>query len=249
MTGNFQKIWNYLKEANSYWKNKTQPIKGKSVDDKLVSLQNYFKLDSEDQAALQEHQKEKNFIADKVDEINDYASHRAAFITNSVAQLLLVNLSSLSLLSIVPASWLKTLFISANIFFVLLAWWRLRAKKRKLIHGPSEEPEWSLWGIFRGNRRKHNKHIKEQAQPYKVRMRDERLFSIMYLVNAVALLLAGQFVLTDSLPSFLQFIVNIPLFILTIPLAIANGYWAFSANNEVVKAAVERGTKLDELKL
>lgn len=249
MTGNLQKIWDYLRQANSYWKDKTQPIKGKSVSEKIASLQTCFNLDDDDQTSLREHQEEKGFITRKVDAINDYASHRAAFITNAVAHLLLVNLSSLSLLSFVPVSWFKSLFIGANVFFVLLAWWRFRANKRKILHGPSEEPEWSFWGIFRGNRRKHNLHIKELAQPYKVRMRDERLFSIMYLINAVALLFAGQIFMTDILPSLLQFIVNIPLFILTIPLAIANGYWAFGANNQVVKAAVERGSKLDELKL
>ena len=132
---------------------------------------------------------------------------------------------------------------------VLIAWRRLGTKKKRMLEGPGDEPEWTFWGMFRGNRRKHNLHIKELAQPHKIRMRDERLFSIMYLVNAITLLFAGQFLFTDLLPSLLQFIINIPLFILVIPLAVANGYWAFTSNNEVVKAATERGSELDKLKI
>jgi len=252
MTGLFKTVWDYFKRANDFWKDKTQPIKGKSVTDKLNSFQQHFALDSKEQnrlVELQAHEDGDKFIERKVDEINDYASHRAAFCVNAAAQFLVVNLSSISLLSFVPSSWFKVPLILANLLFAALAWRRIRTKKNKLIHGPSDEPEWSFWGIFRGNRRKHNRHIKEQAQPYKIRMRDERLFSILYLVNAVTLLFAGQLVLTDALPSFIQFVVNIPLFVITIPLAIANGYWAFGANNQVVKAATERGSKLDKLKL
>jgi len=252
MTGILQKIWDYLKLANSIWKDKTHPVKGKSVDDKVNSLQNYFTLDSgekEKLTTLRNQDDGNNFIADKVNEINDYASHRAAFFVNAIAQFLFVNLSSLSLLSIVPASWFKALLIAGNLFMVLQAWWRFRAKKRTLLQGPSAEPEWSIWGVLRGNRRKHNRHIKEQAQPYKIRMRNERLFSIMYLINAVTILFAGQIIFTDQLPSLLGFVLNIPIFLMTIPLAIANGYWAFTSNNEVVKAATQRGSKLDKLKI
>jgi len=252
MTGALHKFWDYLKLANSFWKDKTQPVKGKSIDDKIIALQNHLKLDSDDQATLKTLRNEDNgseFITRKVDEINDYASHRAAFLANTLAQLLLVNLSAFSLLSLVPVSWFKSILIIANLIVAILAWWSLRSKKRRLLRGPTAEPEWSIWGIFRGNRRKHNRHIKDQAQPYKVRMRNERLFSIMYLINAVTILFAGQFIFTDQLPSLLTAILNIPLFILTIPLAVANGYWAFTANNEVVKAATERGSKLDKLKI
>ena len=80
-------------------------------------------------------------------------------------------------------------------------------------------------------------------------MSDERIFSILYTVNAVTLFFGSQLILSGYLPSVIQGIVNFPLFIITIPLAIANGYWAFKANNRVVKAATERGSTLDKLKL
>jgi len=252
MTGAVTKAWDYLKRANSFWKDKTQPIKGRSFNDKFESLQNHFSFDDKDKSKLndvREHDDGTEFIDVKIDEINDYASHRSAFIINALAHLLLVNLSSLPLIGFIPSLWFKILFIAVNLLMVLTALWRLRTKKGRLLIGPSEEPEWTFWGMFRGNRRKHNLHVKEKAQPYKVRMRDERLFSIIYLVNAVTLLFAGQFIFTDLLPSLLQFIVNIPLFILTIPLAIANGYWAFCANNDVVKAATRRGKVIDKLKI
>ena len=252
MTNILKMLWDYLKRANSIWKDKTQPIKGRSFDDKFESIQTHYSLSDNDDNRLNKVRgldKGEKFISVKVDEINDYASHRAAFFINVLAHILLVNFSTLPLMGYIPSLWFKVVFVAVNLFMLLTALWRMRTKKNRMLTGPGEEPEWTFWGIFRGNRRKHNLHIKEKAQPYKVRMRDERLFSIMYLVNAITLLFAGQFLFTDQLPSLLQFIVNIPLFILTIPLAVANGYWAFGANNEVVKAATERGKVIDKIKI
>jgi len=71
----------------------------------------------------------------------------------------------------------------------------------------------------------------------------------MYLVNAVTIFFASQLILTEYLPAIIRGIINIPLFIISLPLAIANAYWAFTSNNRMVKAATERGSKLDKLKL
>jgi len=191
-------------------------IKGRSFDDKYESIQNHYSLSDNNKNKLDAVRGQDGgdkFISVKVDEINDYASHRAAFFINALAQLLLVNLSSLPLMGFIPAMWFKVLLVTINLLMVLTALWRLRTKKNRMLLGPSG------------------------------------LFSILYLVNAVTLLFAGQFIFTDQLPSLLQFIINIPLFILTIPLAIANGYWAFGANNEVVKAATERGKVIDKIKI
>jgi len=38
MTNILKMLWDYLKRANSIWKDKTQPIKGRSFDDKFESL-------------------------------------------------------------------------------------------------------------------------------------------------------------------------------------------------------------------
>jgi len=174
MTNIIKMLWDYLKRANSIWKDKTQPIKGRSFDDKYESIQNHYSLSDNNKNKLDAVRGQDGgdkFISVKVDEINDYASHRAAFFINALAQLLLVNLSSLPLMGFIPAMWFKVLLVTINLLMVLTALWRLRTKKNRMLLGPSEEPEWTFWGMFRGNRRKHNLHIKEQAQPYKVRMR------------------------------------------------------------------------------
>ena len=80
-------------------------------------------------------------------------------------------------------------------------------------------------------------------------MRDERIFSIVYAINAVTFFFASQLILSGYLPSIIRGLINFPLFIVTIPLAVANAYWAFRSNNQVVKAATERGSMLDKLKL
>ncbi len=252
MTNLLQKAWSYLQGANDYWDDKTQPVHGNTIAEKLENLTTYFKLDSGDQADLQQVANEdggKAFINRKVNDVNRNASHRTAFAANALFQFLLVNLSSISLLGFVPDSWFKVLLIGANLFIAFLAWRRIRNSGSQLLKGPSEEPDWSFWGMFRSNRRKHNQHIKDLAEPHKIRMRDERIFSIMYMVNAVTIFFASQLILSGYLPSIIRGIINFPLFILTIPLAIANAYWAFKANSQVVKAATERGSTLDKLKL
>ena len=252
MSNLLQKAWGYLQQAGDYWDNKTQPIQGKAITDKISSLQSYYDFDAAEQNELQAVQSEedgKEYIERKVDHINRNASHRTAFIVNAAIQLLLVNLSSISLLSFVPDLWFKLLLIGANLFIAFVAWRRIRTSKNTLLKGPSDEPEWSFLGMFRCNRRKHNQHIKDLAEPHKIRMRDERLFSIMYLVNAFTIFFASQLILSGYLPSLILGVINVPLLILTIPLAIANAYWAFRANNKVVKAATKHGSTLDKLKL
>lgn len=252
ITSLMQKSWSYLKRGNDYWEEKTQPLLGRTMAEKLSELQTYFKLNSKQQTELQKVEAEdkgSDFIKRKVDDVNRNASHRTAFLANALIQLLLVNLSTLPILGYIPDSWFKVLLIGANLFVAFIAWRRIRNSKSQVLKGPGDEPDWTFWGMFRSNRRRHNKHIKDLAEPHKVRMRDERLFSIMYLVNAVTLIFASQLILTGYLPSLIRALVNFPLFILTIPLAIANAYWAFKANNQVVKAATERGKTLDKLKI
>ena len=252
MINPLQKAWGYLQRANDYWDDKTQPLRESDNANKFDNLKTYFKFDSKDQTKLQKIQKEEDgedFIERKIDDVNRNASHRTAFVVNALAQLLLVNVSSFSLLSFVPESWFKILLVGANLLVALIAWRRIRNSKSQLLEGPSDEPNWSFWGMFRSNRRKHNQHVKDLAEPHKIRMRDERLFSIMYVVNAVTLFFASQLIFSDYLPGIIGGIINFPLFIVTIPLAIANGYWAFKSNNQVVKAATERGRMLDKLKL
>ena len=252
MTNLLQKAWGTLQRANDYWDDKTQPLRDSSTANKFDHLKTYFKFDSDEQAELQKIQNEEygeDFIDRKIDDVNRNASHRTAFVANALAQLLLVNLSSMSLLSFVPELWFKGLLVGANLFIAFLAWRRICNSKSQLLEGPSEEPNWSFWGMFRSNRRKHNQHIKDLAEPHKLRMRDERVFSIMYMINAVTLFFASQLILSEYLPAIIGGIINFPLFIVTIPLAIANAYWAFRANNQVVKAATERGRTLDKLKL
>ena len=252
MTNPLQKAWAYLQRANDYWDDKTQPLRDSSTANKLDTLKTYFKFDAKEQTSLQKIQNEEDgeeFIDRKINDVNRNASHRTAFVANALAQLLLVNLSSMSLLSFVPESWFKVLLVGANLLIALLAWRRIRNSKSQLLDGPSDEPNWSFWGMFRSNRRKHNQHVKDLAEPHKFRMRDERVFSIMYMVNAVTLFFASQLILSDLLPAIIRGIINFPLFIVTIPLAIANAYWAFKSNSQVVKAATERGRMLDKLKL
>ena len=252
MTNPLQKIWSYLQRANDYWDDKTQPLRDSSTVDTFDKLNSYFNFDTKEQTKLQKTKIEEDgedFIDRKVDDVNRNASHRTAFVANSLAQFLLVNVSSFSLLSFVPESWFKILLVGANLFIALIAWRRIRNSRSQLLEGPSEEPNWSFWGMFRSNRRKHNQHVKDLAEPHKIRMRDERLFSIMYVINAVTLFFASQLIFSDYLPSIIGGIINFPLFIVTIPLAIANAYWAFRSNNQVVKAATERGRMLDKLKL
>ena len=231
---------------------KTQPLRDSSTVDRFDKLNSYFNFDTKEQAKLQKTKIEEDgedFIDRKVDDVNRNASHRTAFVANALAQFLLINVSSISLLSFVPESWFKILLVGANLFIALIAWRRIRNSRSQLLEGPSEEPNWSFWGMFRSNRRKHNQHVKDLAEPHKIRMRDERLFSIMYVVNAVTLFFASQLIFSEYLPSIIEGIINFPLFIVTIPLAIANAYWAFRSNNQVVKAATERGRMLDKLKL
>jgi len=219
MNSALQKGWSYLQRTNDYWKNKTQPIKGGSADEKLQALETYLDLDEGEKSKLTELRQQEDgedFIARKIEDINDYASHRTAFIANAIAQFLIVNLSSVSLLSFVPDTWFKVLMVGGNLIIAFIAWRRISLAKSQLLNGPSEEPEWSFWGMFRGNRRKHNQHIKKQAQAYKIRMRDERLFSIMYLVNAVTIFFASQLILTEYLPAIIRGIINIPLFIISL---------------------------------
>lgn len=252
MTSLMRKAWGYLKQADDYWDDKTQPLLGRTIDEKLASLQTYFKLDEKQNTKLKEVEAGEDgadYVIRKVKDVNRNASHRTAFLANALIQLLLVNLSSLPLLGYIPDSWFKLLLVAANLFVAFIAWRRIRNSKSQLLSGPTEEPDWTFWGMFRSNRRRHNQHIKDLAEPHKIRMRDERLFSILYAVNAVTLLFASQLIFTDKLPSILSSLVNLPLFLLTIPLAIANAYWAFRANNQVVKAATERGKTLDKLKL
>ena len=252
MTNLLQKAWGYLQRANDYWDDKTQPVHGSTLSEKLDSLKTYFKLDSADESDLQQVQNEdggSEFIHRKVNDVNRNASHRTAFAANALFQLILVNVSSISLLSFVPDSWFKVILIGANLAVAFIAWRRIRNSKSQLLKGPSDEPDWSFWGMFRSNRRKHNQHIKDLAEPHKILMRDERIFSILYTANAITLFFASQLILSGYLPSIIRGIINFPLFIVTIPLAIANGYWAFKANNQVVKAATERGSTLDKLKL
>lgn len=252
MTSLLQKAWGYLQQANDYWDEKTQPVHGKSIADKLDNLKTYFKLDNDEYLDLEKVQAEEDgvvFISRKVNDVNRNASHRTAFLANALFQFLLVNLSSMTLLSFVPGSWFKVLLVGANLLIAFLAWRRIRNSRSQLLKGPRDEPDWSFWGMFRSNRRKHNQHIKDLAEPHKIRMRDERIFSILYAVNAVTIFFASQLILSGYLPAIIRGIVNLPLFLITIPLAIANAYWAFRSNNEVVKAATERGRTLDKLKL
>jgi len=218
-----QKAWGYLQGANDYWDEKTQPVHGRAIEDKLENLTNYFKFDTDQISELDTVRNEEDgpeFINRKINDVNRNASHRTAFATNALFQFLLVNLSSISILSFVPDSWFKVLLVGANLVIAFLAWRRIRTSRSQILKGPSEEPEWSFWGMFRSNRRKHNQHIKDLAEPHKIRMRD-----------------------------IIRGLINFPLFIVTIPLAIANAYWAFRSNNQVVKAATERGSMLDKLKL
>jgi fatty acid desaturase len=252
MSNLLHKAWGYLQQADDYWDEKTQPIEGKSHTDKLKSLTAYFKLDTDEQndlASVDDEDDGQDYIKRRIADINRNASHRTAFLVNAAIQFLIVNLASLSLLSFIPDLWFKILLIGANLFVAFIAWRRIKSSRNKILKGPSDEPEWSFFGMFRSNRRKHNQHIKELAEPHKIRMRDERLFSIMYLVNALTIFFASQLILSGYLPAFIRGVINFPLFILTIPLAIANAYWAFRANNQVVKAATERGSTLDKLKL
>ncbi len=252
MTSFLQKIWSFLHLVNGHWKAKTQPIRGKTDSDLLKSLRAYFDLSNNERKKLSTLKKKKkgsNFITQKVDEVNRYASHRTAFLANALVQLLLVNLASISLLGFIPNIYSKLLLVSANLLIALLAWRRVRACKQTLLQGPATKPKWSIWGAFRGNRRKHNKHIKAQAKPYKTHMSDERLFRMIYLINAITIFFASQLLWSDHLPALLRGLINFPLFIITLPLAIANAYWAFGANSQVVKAATQRGNELDKLKL
>lgn len=215
------------------------------MKEKLANLQTYFNLTSKQHAELQAVDAEDDqtdYVNRKVKTVNRNASHRTAFATNALIQLLLVNLSTLPLLGYIPGSWFKVFLIGANLLVALIAWKRIRNSKKQLLKDPSDAPDWTFWGIFQSNRRNHNKHIKDLPEPHKVRMRDERLFSILYLVNAVTLIFASQLILSGYLPSLIRAIVNFLLFIITNPLAIANAYWAFKANKQVVKAATKRGT-------
>jgi len=247
-----QKAWGYLQGANDYWDEKTQPVHGRAIEDKLENLTNYFKFDTDQISELDTVRNEEDgpeFINRKINDVNRNASHRTAFAANALFQFLLVNLSSISILSFVPDSWFKVLLVGANLVIAFLAWRRIRTSRSQILKGPSEEPEWSFWGMFRSNRRRHNQHIKDLAEPHKIRMRDERIFSIVYAINAVTFFFASQLILSGYLPSIIRGLINFPLFIVTIPLAIANAYWAFRSNNQVVKAATERGSMLDKLKL
>ncbi len=257
MAGIFQKGWDALGRANSSWKDRTQPITGQTLQDRLQKLQSYFKMDAAEQAKLAaliqdkkgKSEKGEAFLLSKVNDVNRYASHRIAFVANAFIQLLLVNLSTITVLSFMPAFYFKAALVGVNLLVALLAWRRIRASRKQLLLGPSQKPKWSIWGIFRGNRRKHNKHIKNQAQPYKIRMRDERFFMMVYLLNAITIFFASQLIFANYLPSILQGIIGIPVFILSLLFALPNAYWGITANNQVVKAATKRGSQLDKMKL
>ena len=252
MTSLFQKGWDTLGRANNYWKEKTQPIAGQNNAEKLQRVQQYFKLSEAEQAKLETVQKQEKsdaFILGKINDVNRYASHRTAFFANALIQLLLVNLSAVTVLSFVPALYFKAVLVALNLLIAVLAWRGIRSSKKHLLLGPAQKPQWSIWGIFRGNRRKHNKHIKNEAQPYKIRMRDERLFMMFYLLNAITIFFASQLIFANYLPAFLQGIINIPVFLLSLLFALPNAYWGITANNQVVKAATKRGSHLDKLKL
>ena len=52
MTNILKMLWDYLKRANSIWKDKTQPIKGRSFDDKFESIQTHYSLSDNDDNRL-----------------------------------------------------------------------------------------------------------------------------------------------------------------------------------------------------
>lgn len=246
------KILDYLKQLNNYWNAKTQPIQGKTNTEKLQDLEHYYKLNSGEKKKLENVQKLENgqkFINFQIDKINHYASHRTAFVLNAVIQFFMLNLSSIGLLSFVPSYWFKIIMVGSNCLIALLAWLRIRAAKRALLLGLDAEPKWTFLGIFSGNRRKHNKHIIDKAEPYRVMMRDGRLFTAMYVVNAITIFFGHQLIFSEYLPSLISSIINIPLFIFILPLTLINGYWAFVSGNQVSSAAIEFGKKLDQLKL
>ncbi len=252
MTGIFQRGWDALNQANSSWKQKTQPIAGQTDSDKVQQLKTYFKMDATEQDKLDtvaQQEKGRAFILDKVDAINRYASHRTAFLLNAMIQLLLVNIGVVTVLSFISPLYSKLLLVGVNLLMVFVGWRRIRVSKKQLLLGPLQKPQWSIWGVFRGNRRKYNKHIKKEAKPYKIRMRDERLFMMIYLLNAITIFFASQLIFANYLPSLLQGIVNIPVFFLSLIFAAPNLYWGITANNQVVKAATKRGSKLDKMKL
>ncbi len=252
MTNLFQKGWNALNEANRRWKAKTQPIAGQVQADTWQQLKNYFRMNEAEQARLEtltQQEKGRVFLSGKVNEINRYASHRTTFLLNAAIQLLLVNIASITVLGFIPLLYAKAALVGVNLLMVLLAWRRIRGSRKQLLLGPSEKPKWSIWGIFRGNRRKHNKHIKQQAKPYKTSMRDERLFMMIYLLNAMTIFFASQLIFANYLPSVLQGIISIPVFLLSLLFALPNAYWGITANNQVVKAATKRGSQLDKMKL
>lgn len=247
-----RKILDYFKQLNSYWNAKTQPIHGNTDTEKLQNLEHYYKLTSNEKKQLenvQELENGKKFINFQIDKINNYASHRTAFLLNTVIQFLMVNLSSIGLLSFVPSYWFKIILVGFNLFIALLAWQRIRTSKRALLLGLDAEPKWSFWGMFGGNRRKHNMSIKNKAEPYRVIMRDERLFATMYVVNVLTIFFAHQLIFSNYLPSLISSIINIPLFIFILPVILMNGYWAFVSTKEVSSSAIEFGKKLDKLKL
>jgi len=129
MSNLLKKAWGYLQSANNYWDDKTQPVHGDSTNEKITSLTTYFKYDSDDKQELSKVEAEdggKEFIYRKVNDVNRNASHRTAFVANALFQLLIVNVSSFSLLSFVPASWFKILLIGANLAVAFIAWRRLR---------------------------------------------------------------------------------------------------------------------------
>jgi len=247
-----RKVLDYLKQLNSYWNTKTQPIHGKTNTEKLQNLEHYYKLNSDEKKQLENVQELGNgekFINFQIDKINHYASHRTAFLLNAVIQFLMVNLSSIGVLSFVPSYWFKIILVGSNFFIALLAWKRIRAAKRTLLLGLDAEPKWSFWGIFGGNRRKHNNYTKNKAEPYKVFMSDGRLFSTMYVVNVLTMFFAHQLIFSNYLPSLISGVINIPLFIIILPVILMNGYWAYVSTKEVSSYAMEFGKKLDKLKL
>jgi len=43
MTNLLQKAWGLLQQANDYWDEKTQPVHGSAIEDKISNLVAYFK--------------------------------------------------------------------------------------------------------------------------------------------------------------------------------------------------------------
>lgn len=236
--------WNKMEESAT-------PIKGKNIEEVIESLSEYYSFNDHEKAQLIENLKKpkgEQHIRAIQDEVNRHANHRRAFGVNIPVQFLLVDITNFSIsdpifgytgvpLGFLPGLQVSAAFASVNAVGVLgttvaLNSGILRAGlRRQLLRGPQEKPKKTIMGaIFGGNRKRHNKHQRQEASFERAKSGSERVYRTIHTINTITPLFGAQA-------------------LVAIPAVIANGryiLWSFRNQN---KANAKSGEIYEKMKL